>query len=80
MGSTDAKALGSDEVIKMGYSDGKVFGTILVNVYVITLGLDIGTDLVSLYEAFDGSNYSKIQGLLFGDSLGYTNGKVIDYD
>ena len=40
--------LGSDEVIKMGIYDGKVIGTILGNVDIITLGLDIGTELGSL--------------------------------
>ena len=34
---------------KLGLSDGKVLDTILVNVDVITLGIDVGTDLVSLY-------------------------------
>ena len=32
MGSTDGKALGSDEGIKLGYTDDKVLGTILGNV------------------------------------------------
>ena len=40
--------LGSDEGIKLGLSDGKVLDTILGNVDEITLGLDSGTELVSL--------------------------------
>ena len=43
MGYTNEKMLGSDGNIKLGSTDGKVFGTILVNVYRFTLGLDIGT-------------------------------------
>ena len=42
--------LGSYEGIKLGLSDGKVFGTILGNVDAITLEIDVGTDLGSLYE------------------------------
>ena len=34
---------GSDEGIKMGLSGGKLIGTILVKVDVITLGLDVVT-------------------------------------
>ena len=48
--------LGSDEGIKLGYTDGKVFGTILGNVDIITLGIDIGTELGFLDGSFDGSN------------------------
>ena len=44
--------IGSDEGIKLGYTNGKVFGTIIGNVYVITLGIDVGTDLGSLYRLF----------------------------
>ena len=39
--------LGSDEGIKLGYSGGKVIDTILIHVDGITLGIDIGTDMVS---------------------------------
>ena len=48
--------LGSDEGIKLGFTYGKVVGTILGNVDRITLGLDIGTELVFLDEYFDCSN------------------------
>ena len=37
--------IGSDEGIKLGCTYGKVFGTIIGNIYKITLGLYIGTDL-----------------------------------
>ena len=69
----------SDEGIKLGSTDGKVFDTILGNVYRITLGIDIGTELGFLDGPFDGSNKVKLEGLLIGDSLVYTNGKVLGY-
>ena len=56
LGYTDGKALVSDEGIKLVSTDGKVIGTIIGNVDKITLCLDIGTDLGSLYIFFDGSN------------------------
>ena len=71
---------GSDEGIKLGLFHGKSIGTILGNVDVITLGLDVGTYLDSLDGSFDGSNYSKIWVLLIVDSLGSTDGKVIGSD
>ena len=77
---TDGKALGSDEDIKLGSYDGKVLGRILGNLYGIRLGLDIGTDLGFLDGSFDGSNAGKLERLLLGDSLVYTDGKVIDSD
>ena len=46
-----------------------MLGTIFVNLDGILLGLDIGTKLGSLDESFDGSNYGKLEGLLFEDSL-----------
>ena len=64
----------------MGIYDGKVIGTILGDVDVITLGIDVGTELCYLYGSFDGSNYGKIEGLLPGDSLEYTEGKVLGYN
>ena len=77
---TTGKVIGSDEGIKMGYNDGKVFGTILVNLDIITLGLDIGTDLGSLDGSCDGSNDGNIEGLFLGESLGYIDGRVIGSD
>ena len=44
----------------MGLAYGKVLGTILINVDVITLGFDIGTDLVSLDGSSDRSNDGKL--------------------
>ena len=43
LGYTDVKVHGSDKGIKLGSTDGKVIGNILGNVYVIVLGLDVGT-------------------------------------
>ena len=70
--STDDKVLGSDEGINLILSDGKVIGTILVNEYGITLGLDFVTDLVSLDVSVDGYNDGKFEGLLLGESLKFT--------
>ena len=56
MGYTDGKVLGYDEGIKMGSTDDKVFGNIIGNVDIITLGLYIGTELGFLDGSFDGSN------------------------
>ena len=50
---------------------------ILGNVYLITLGLDIVIDLGSLDWSFGGSHGDNIEGLLLGDSLGYSNRKVL---
>ena len=65
---------GSGEGRKMGIFDSKVLGTILGNVHIITLGIDIGTELGSLYGAFDGSNYCKVEVLLIGYTLGSDEG------
>ena len=69
--------IGSDEGIKMGSTDGRFLFTVSVNVDVITLGIYFGTDLGYLYGSFDGFNYRKLEGLLIGDALGYTDGKVL---
>ena len=61
----------------LGYTDGKLFGTILGNVYRITLRLDIGTDLGFLDGSSYGYNEGKLEALLLVDSLGYTDGKVL---
>ena len=63
LGSTGGKVLGSYEVIKMIYTDGKLLGTILINVDGIKLGIYVVTYLVSLYESFGGSNDGNIEGL-----------------
>ena len=67
LGYTAGKVLGSDEGIKLGFADGKVIFTILVNVDRITLGLDIGTKLGFLYGSLYCSNEGKFAGLLLGD-------------
>ena len=54
--------------------------TILGNLDGTTLGVDVGTELVSLDVSFDGSNYVKLEGLFLGDSLGCPNGKVLGSD
>ena len=55
--STDGNVLGSDKDNKLGVTDCKVLGNILEILDGITLGLDIGTELISLDESFDGFNY-----------------------
>ena len=47
-GFTDVKLIGSDKVIKLLLPDGKIFGTKLGHVHVITLGIDVGTEQGSL--------------------------------
>ena len=71
---------GSDKGIKLGSTDGKVLGTVLVNIDGITLVLDIGTELGFLDGSFDGSNDGKLEVLFLGDSMGSTNGKVLGSD
>ena len=71
------KVLVSDEGIKLRLFEGNLVGTILINLYGSTLGIYVGTDLGSLDEPFDYSNYCNIGGLLRGNSLGYTGGYVI---
>ena len=51
---------GSYEGVKLVIYVGKVLVTILVNVDGITLRLDFGAHLVSLYGSFDGSNDGKL--------------------
>ena len=50
--------------------------TILGNVDGITIGIDVATDLGSLHISLDGYDDCKLEGLLLGDSLEYTDGKV----
>ena len=76
LGSKDGKVIGFDKDMNLGFYDGKVLDTILVNVYGITLGLDVGTELVSLDGSFDGFSYGILDGLFLADALGYTDGKV----
>ena len=80
LGYTDGKVLGSYEGIKLGSTDGKVFGTTLVNVDIITLGIDIGTEMGFLDVSFDGYNEGKLEGLFLRDSLGSTDVKVLGPD
>ena len=77
---TEGKVIGSNEVIKLELNDIKLLGTIFGNVYGITLVIDVGIDLGSLYLSFDGSNGGQLKGLLSEDSLGSTDGKVLDFD
>ena len=72
--------VGSDECIKLGYTDGKVLGTILGNAYLITLGIDVGTELDSLDVSFYCSNVGKIEGGFIRDSIISTGVKVLGSD
>ena len=53
LGYTDGKVPGLYEVIKLELFDGKVIGTILENVDVITHGVDVRTYPGSLDGSFD---------------------------
>ena len=72
--------LGYDEGIKLGLSGVKVIGTILGNVDIIAPGFVIGTDMGYLDESFDGYDYGKLEVLLIGYSLVYTNCKLLVSD
>ena len=69
LGYTYGKVLSFDEGIKVWFTDGKVICTILGNVDLITLGLDIGTDLGFLDWPLDGYNDGKLEALLTLDSI-----------
>ena len=64
----------------MELSDGEVIDTAIGNVNGITLGIDIGTDMVSLEGYFDVSNDDKVEGLYLGDSMKSTDGGLLGYD
>ena len=55
----------------------KLLAPYLKNLDGITLWIDVGIELGSLDGYFDGSNDGKLEGLLIGDSLGYTDDKVL---
>ena len=74
MGSTYGKELESDGGIKLISNYSKVLGNILGDIDVITLGLDVGTELGCLDRNYDGSNNGKLEGLFIGGSLGSTVG------
>ena len=76
LGYSDGKVLGYDKGIKLELSGGKVFGAVLGNVDVITLGIHVGIDLGSLDVPFHSYNDGNLEGLFLRDSLGYTDGKV----
>ena len=76
LGYTYGKFLGSYKGIKLGSNCGKLSVTVLGNVDLISLGIDVGTCLGSLYGSFDDSNDYNLEGLLLGDSLEYTDGKT----
>ena len=78
--STDCKVIGSDEVVKLVSTDGKVLRTILGNVDRITLDIDVGTELGSLDGSFDSSDGGNLEVFLLVGSLGYTDGKFFGSD
>ena len=57
-----------------------MFGTMLGNVDVITLGLDVGIDLESLDGYFGVSNDGKLEVLFIGGSLGSTYCEILGSD
>ena len=80
LGSADGNVLVYSEGIKLENSYGKLFETILGNVNKITLGLDVWTDLGSLYGSLHGSNDGNLEGLFLVDSLVSSDGKVLGFD
>ena len=78
--STVGKVIFNDEGIKLGYTDGEVFIIILEDVYGITLELDVRIYMGSLDGPFDGCNVGKLEDWVLGDSLGYTDGKMLGSD
>ena len=75
--STNGKVFGFDEGIKLVLFYGKFLGTVLGNVYWITLVIDVGTDLVSLNGYLGGSNDGKLEGLFPGVKIRSTDSKVL---
>ena len=68
--------LGSDNII--GTDDGIIIrSTTLGEADINTIGIDEGTDMVTLDGSFDGSNEGKSVGLLFGEALGLYNRTVL---
>ena len=78
--SIDVKVHGNEKCINIGLFDGKLLHTILGDLDGITLVFDVGTDLGYLDGPFDGLNGAITNCLLLGDSLGYTDGKVLGYN
>ena len=64
LGYTDGKLIGSDEVVKLVSTGGKLFVTVFGNVDRITLGIDIETELGSLDGSLDGSNDGNFDGVI----------------
>ena len=54
--------------------------SILGNVYGIKLWIDVRTKLCYLDVSIDGYDDGKLEGLLIGDSMVYTGGKVLESD
>ena len=77
LGYTDGKVYGSDEVIKLVFTNVKVLGNILGTVEGIISGLYVETYLGSLDESFGGSNDVKLEVLLIVGSMRSTDGKVL---
>ena len=57
-----------------------MLGTILENEYGITRWLDFGTELGYLDGSFDSSNVGYLEGILIGESMVCTYGKVLVSD
>ena len=71
---------GSLEGTKLGVSDGKMVGTVLWDVDVITLEVNIETYLVFLDRSCDCCKYEKLECLLLGNSLKSIDVKVLGSD
>ena len=68
--------LGSDNIMRT--VDGIILGFTTIGAADInTIGIDEGTDMVTLDGSIDGSNEGKSVGLLFGEALGLYNRTVL---
>ena len=77
---TNSKMIGSDKGTRLGLSGGRVLVTILEDVHVITLGIDVVKQPGYLDESFDESSHGNLEGLLIGDFMGSTDGKGLGSD
>ena len=78
MGYTDGILLGSDAIMKLIVSGGKLIVTILGDVDLLTLGMNFGTELVSLDVFVDSCNDRKPEGIKLGSSLRSLMVKCLD--
>ena len=72
--------MGYYEGMKSGYIYGKVIGTILGDLHVMMIGIDVVTELGPLDGSFDFINHVNLEGLFLGGSLWSTDDKLLGSD